>query len=208
MFVELKTFNFNTFLTVLKLKRNYLPDRNSGELLESNCGFYLCCTQKQFAMPNKPIDAYQFDLDKDRDKVADLPGLIEFPHTVGSAVIKPEDMGKVKGKSIAAMQEQTEVQMKQLYEQMQVLAKQAAQIKERVNVSIRIYQSKMSFEPVIGKQYYLYQKHDGSDVLSMVSQQEWGRSMPYERQLASVKLLSDHTWEVIEGELSDLKSSS
>jgi hypothetical protein len=31
----------------------------------------------------------------------------------------------------------------------------------------------------------------------MVASDEWGRSMPYERFVAEVKLLSDHTWEIL-----------
>ena len=29
-----------------------------------------------------------------KDKSADNPGLISFPHSIGSAVVKPEDKGK------------------------------------------------------------------------------------------------------------------
>jgi hypothetical protein len=32
----------------------------------------------------------------------------------------------------------------------------------------------------------------------MVGASEWGRSMPYERYVAEVKLLSDHTWEILD----------
>lgn len=150
---------------------------------------------------NKAINVDKIDLEKEKDKVADLPGLIEFAHNVGSAVIKPEDMGKVKGKAVAAMQEQTDAQMKQLYDQMKTLVTQANGIKERISISIRIYQSKMNFEPVIGHIYYVYNKKDGSDVLSMISPEEWGPSMPFASCLATVKLLADHTWEVVEGEI-------
>ncbi len=41
MFVVLKTLNFNTFLTVLKLKRNNLLKGATEELLESNLPNYL-----------------------------------------------------------------------------------------------------------------------------------------------------------------------
>jgi hypothetical protein len=79
--------------------------------------------------------------DRDRpDNVTDQPGLIPFPHHLGSAVIKPEDKGKIKGRAMAAMKEQTERQMSQLYDQMKVLAEQANRIKERVNISEKIYQ--------------------------------------------------------------------
>lgn len=99
---------------------------------------------------------------------------------------------------MAAMKEQTERQMNQLYDQMKVLAEQANRIKERVGISEKIYNAEINFEPVISHVYYLYRKTDDLHVLSMISPEEWGKDMPYKNYLATVKLLSDHTWEVIE----------
>jgi hypothetical protein len=136
--------------------------------------------------------------DRDRpDNVTDQPGLIPFPHHLGSAVIKPEDKGKIKGRAMAAMKEQTEQQMSQLYDQMKVLAEQANRIKERVNISEKIYNSEMNFEPVIGHIYHLYLKSDEVHILSMISPEEWGKEIPYQSYLVTVRLLSDHTWEVL-----------
>jgi len=137
----------------------------------------------------------------DPERVANNPGLINFPHHLGSAIIKPEDKGKIKGRAMAAMKEQTERQMAQLYDQMKVLADQANHIKDRVNISEKIYQSQINFEPVIGHNYYLYLKKDHEHVLSMIGPQEWGKDMPYKNYLATVKLLSDHTWDVVESNL-------
>jgi hypothetical protein len=132
----------------------------------------------------------------DPDKVAENPGLLPYPHTVGSAVIRPEDTGKMKGRAVMAMRQQTERQMSQLYRQMQLLADQANEIRKRVEVSERIYSAHMSFEPLIGHTYYLYERHDGSDLVSMVAPEEWGRSASFKRFVAKVFLLADHTWEV------------
>jgi hypothetical protein len=136
--------------------------------------------------------------DPDPLNISDNPGLINFPHHVGSAVIKPEDQGKIKGRAMSAMKEQTEKQMSQLYEQMKVLAQQANQIKERVKISERIYNSQISFEPIIGHIYFLYCRKDENYVLSMIGPDEWGKDLPYEAYLATVRLLSDHTWEVLD----------
>ena len=65
----------------------------------------------------------------DKDKVAELPGLLEYAHHVGSALIKPEDSGKIKSRALTAMREQTNMQVKNIYEQMQVLANQMNDIK-------------------------------------------------------------------------------
>ena len=130
------------------------------------------------------------------DKVAQNPGLLPYAHTAGGAVIKPDDMGKVKGRSMLAMRQQTDRQMNQLYEQMEVLARQAKLLADRKEISERIYDAAMGFEPIISETYYLYEKENGADLLSLVAPEEWGRSFKYSRFLAKVTLLADHTWEV------------
>lgn len=144
------------------------------------------------------IDIAKIDLEKEKDKVSETPGIIAFPHHVGGVAVRPEDKGKIKGRALSAMKEQTDQQMNQLYEQARVLAAQANAIKKRVEISERIYLAQMNFDPIIGHIYYVYEKKNGDDVLSMVAPQEWGRSIPFARFIAKVKLLSDHTWEVID----------
>jgi hypothetical protein len=84
----------------------------------------------------------KIDLDKMKEKTAQTPSLLPYAHTAGGAVIKPEDVGKIKGRAVSAMREQTEMQMSQLYEQMQLLAEQAKKIQQRVEISERIYSVK------------------------------------------------------------------
>ncbi|MFY0686819.1 MAG: DUF2452 domain-containing protein [Cyclobacteriaceae bacterium] len=151
-------------------------------------------------MRGKKIDITKLDLEREREKITDIPGLIAFAHNVGSAIIKPEDKGRIKGNAIAAMHDQTDRQYRQLFEQMQTLMEQAQYLKKRVDISERIYQSEMGFSPVMNKVYYLYHKKNKKDVLSMVSPDEWGKSFPYEAFIAEVKLMSDHTWELLKVE--------
>ncbi|GAB3509717.1 DUF2452 domain-containing protein [Emticicia fontis] len=132
----------------------------------------------------------------DKIKVADNPGLMEYAHTAGSAVIRPEDVGKVKGKAQLAMRQQTNEQLGKIYKQMELLAQQAKEIKNRIDISERIYDAAIGFEPIINHTYYLYEKKNGSDILSMVAPSEWGRSFPFNQFLARVFLLADHTWKV------------
>jgi hypothetical protein len=146
------------------------------------------------------IDISKIDLEKEKDKITDYPGLIEYAHTVGSAIVKPEDKGRIKGTAIAAMHDQTDRQFRQLFEQMQTLVQQADYLKKRVEMSERIYQATMGFQPVINHTYYLYQRKDHTDVLSMVSPTEWGKSFPFEAFEAEVRLLADHTWEIVEAQ--------
>jgi len=133
----------------------------------------------------------------DKDKVAELPGLLEYAHHVGSALIKPEDRGKIKSKSLTAMREQTNMQVKNIYEQMQVLANQMNDIKSRIEISEEIYNTEMRFEPMPGLIYHLYRKEDGNTALSIIGPDEWGKSSRFNEFISSVKLLADHTWEIL-----------
>jgi len=132
----------------------------------------------------------------DSDLYAENPGLMPYAHTVGAPAFRPINIDKTKHYALSAMEEQTNAQLSQLYEQAELLAKQAKKIKERAEISLKIYASKMSFKPVIGKTYYLYQRKNEEYVLSMVAPTEWGRSIPFERFVSACKLLSDHTWDI------------
>lgn len=132
----------------------------------------------------------------DKDKVAENPHLLPYAHTVGGAVIKPTDRGKIKGRAVEAMYEQTDRQIAQIREQVELLVTQAKAIHQRVAVSEEIYQSEMNFEPLPGHTYHLYRRANGRSVLSMIGPDEWGRSMPMEF-VATARLLADHTWDVL-----------
>ena len=134
----------------------------------------------------------------DKDKITENPGTLPYAHTVGGAVIEPSKKGVIKNKSIAAMEQQTNRQLKQLYDQMKVLAEQAKALQNRAEISRQIYESEMGFEPVIGHTYHLYiRKSEGKYVLSMIGPDEWGKSKPYD-YVSKVSLLADHTWEILE----------
>lgn len=133
-----------------------------------------------------------------------LPEVVEpntsaltYGYDRGGAVIRPEDEGKHKGLAVRAMEEQTRMHMDQIYEQMRLLAEQAQNIQRRRELSERIYLATMRFEPLIGRIYYLYNNND-KDVLSLIAPHEWGRSRGYDTYLAKLRLLADHTWEVLD----------
>ncbi len=132
----------------------------------------------------------------DPDKVAENPHLLPYAHTVGGSVIRPIDKGRVKGLAVEAMYDQTEMQLDQIREQINLLAVQAKKIKDRVHISEDIYLAEMNFKPLIGHTYHLYKKKDEKNVLSMIAPTEWGRKKPYEF-VATVKLLADHTWDIL-----------
>lgn len=145
------------------------------------------------------IDISRIDLDKMKEMTTDTPGILPYAHNSGGALIKPEDKGKITGRALAAMESQTDMQMSQIYQQMQLLADQAKSIQNRVEISQRIYEATISFEPLINHIYYLYHKDSGEDVLSLVAPEEWGRKNK-PKFIAEVKLLADHTWDILRKE--------
>ena len=132
----------------------------------------------------------------DKDKIAENPHLLPYAHTVGGAVIKPIDKGRVKGLAVSAMYDQTEMQLSQIREQVELLAQQAELVHRRVKISEQIYLAEMSFKPLISHTYHLYRRKNGKEVLSMVAPEQWGKSMPFEEFVATVTLLADHTWDI------------
>ena len=133
----------------------------------------------------------------DTDKVTEFPGTLPYAHHVGSAAIRPEDTGKLKSRALSAMREQTTRQLLQIRKQAELLAAQASEIRQRIAISEKIYQAKLPFEPFVGNDYHLYEQ-DGLYRMMLIGPGEWGRSKKESLQfIASVRLLSDHTWEVL-----------
>lgn len=134
----------------------------------------------------------------DPDKITENPHSLEYPHHAGSALVKPEDKGKIKGQALSAMEHQTDMQLRQIYEQMQLLADQAKKLNDRKAVSEKIYQAEMRFQPLINHIYHLYQKEDTTYLLSLIGPTQWGRSGKSFTFVATVLLLADHTWDILE----------
>ena len=133
----------------------------------------------------------------DPDKITENPHSLEYPHHAGSAIVRPEDQGKMKGRALSAMEHQTDMQLSQIYEQMQLLAEQAKKLQDRKTISEFIYTAEMRFEPLINHVYHLYRKEDNSYLLSLIAPDQWGRSKRSFDWIASVRLLADHTWDIL-----------
>lgn len=121
--------------------------------------------------------------------------VLPYSASVAGALIKPNEEGMIRHKALTAMEEQTNMQLEQIRKQIELLALQAQEIQKRKELSMLIYNAKLNFSPIIGQIYYVYEKADGSHILSLISPKEWGGgSGPYRRFVAGVKLLADHTW--------------
>ena len=147
---------------------------------------YLSVTQKGFTTEQKPYintEIYHKQL-----------SVMPYSTSVSGAVIKPTEEGVIRHKALSAMEEQTNMQLDQIRKQIELLALQAQEIQMRKELSMIIYNAKLSFTPVIGNLYYLYEKQDETHIVSMISPKEWGGNGPFKKLVAQVKLLADHTW--------------
>lgn len=142
--------------------------------------------------------AEEFENPIDPDKITENPHSLEYGHNLGSAVVKPEDQGKLKGRALSAMEHQTDMQLDQIYQQMQLLADQAKKLNDRKQISNFIYGAEMRFEPLINHIYHLYEKEDKSFLLSLIGPNQWGRSKQSFEFVATVRLLADHTWDILD----------
>lgn len=125
--------------------------------------------------------------------------ILPYAASASSVAIRPTKEGMIKHKALSAMEEQTNMQLQQIRQQIELLAKQAAALQQRKELSLKIYESKLTFKPQIGQTYHLYQRKDDSFLLSMVAPTEWGGAGPFKAFVSSVKLLADHTWVEVDG---------
>jgi hypothetical protein len=133
---------------------------------------------------------------KDENNLPLFPGLLPYGHTIGAPAFRPDEMGAVLSKSLSAMNEQIETQKAQILQQVELLKRQYTELEERRVISLIIYQSEMRFAPVIGQIYYLYARENETTFISLIEPDSWHRQRL--KYIASVKLLSDMTWFVIE----------
>lgn len=70
------------------------------------------------------------------------------------------------------------------------LLEKAEKLYEEYNISIMVWESKISFEPIVGSKYHLYD-FNGVKTLSLISPNEWNRS---EQFIDSFILNHDNKW--------------
>ena len=121
--------------------------------------------------------------------------VLPYSASVSGAVIRPTEQGVIRHHALSAMEEQTNMQLTQIRQQIELLAIQAKEIQKRKELSMIIYEATLNFAPVIGQRYFLYEASEGKHLVSMVGPKEWGRKgIPFKSFVAEVKLLADHTW--------------
>lgn len=122
--------------------------------------------------------------------------LSPIPLHIGSPIIKAEDKNKIRANAVEAMHHYAHQEMEMLRKQADLIMQQVRDIENRLKISEHIYQSEMRFTPVIGQMYHLYE-HEAHFKLSLIGPDEWGSGKQPGKFLASVKLLGDHSWDII-----------
>lgn len=120
--------------------------------------------------------------------------VLPYASSVGSVAIRPTKEGVIKHKALSAMEEQTNMQLDQIRQQIELLAKQAQEISKRKELSLMIFEATIRFKPQIGHTYHLYENRDNTHMLSLIGPREWGANGPFKQFISSVRLLADHTW--------------
>jgi len=192
-----------------------LPDRMLGDKIllthSDNLNMDLCVykgtetmlTVKHSLLPNGHLQVEQHGYTPDGASYTNKQvyhrqmNVLPFAASASGVAIKPTNEGMMKHKALLAMEEQTNMHLTQIKEQIELLARQAQEIHERKELAYLIYAAKLSFKPEIGQVYFLYEKEFDSYVLSMISPDEWGASMPFNRFIAAVRKLADHTWKKV-----------
>ena len=179
--IEAEISNASTIKTLF-FKEDILVLDVTNEILANG---YMKVTHKGFdnAAPFVNIEIYHKQM-----------SVLPYASSAGSVAIRPTKEGMIKHKALSAMEEQTNMQLDQIKQQIELLARQAQDISKRKELSLMIYEAILRFKPQIGHTYHLFEKKDGTHILSLVSPKEWGGNGPFKQLLASVKLLSDHTW--------------
>ena len=109
--------------------------------------------------------------------------LRSYPTTVGAPSFNLPDMTKIKSQSAKKMHEVFDRERLELLEK-------AEKLYEEYNTSMMVWESKISFEPIIGGKYHLYD-FDGEKTLSLIAPNEWNKSNQF---IASFVLNYDNKW--------------
>lgn len=119
---------------------------------------------------------------KKPDNVADTPSLLPYASNVGAPVIRPDNIDNWKLKGVNKVNKHLETKFNELKEEYLKLV-------EEYKWNELVYQSKFSFEPIIGQTYYLYIGDDRNLFLSLILPDEWNKEY-----IGSFKLDSQQKW--------------
>ena len=111
-------------------------------------------------MPKKP-DNVKFNEELQSYDASITP----YPTNLGAPRIEIDDISNWKNKTLSKVNHQLEANFEALKKEYQSLMNQYEDNK-------LIFEAKFSFEPIVGKDYYLYKKKDNSTFLSILKPEE------------------------------------
>ena len=111
-----------------------------------------------------------------------ISSVLPYATSVGGPVIKLDDVAFFKEKGTNRVQKTFSAKYQELVDQYNELI-------DEVKLNELIYNSKFSFEPVIGEIYHLYVRNNGQYFLSLIKPSEWNMT-----HVVSVRLNSEHKW--------------
>ena len=120
------------------------------------------------------------------DNVADNPGLLPYGSNIGAPSITMTDIQSWKEPRVLELN-------KQFQDRFEDLKKEYQKLVEEYHWNDLVYQSKFSFEPVIGKIYHLYSGNDGKTFLSLIEPNQWDKI-----HIGSFRYTYDNKWIKIE----------
>lgn len=118
---------------------------------------------------------------KKPDQVVDNPGIMPYTTNVGAPAIQKDNIDLWKQQSISKVNHQFKTRYEELKQQYQ-------QLVDEYNWNELVYNSKYSFEPIVGEIYYLY-CIDENNFLSLIAPHEWDK--PF---IGAFALDSNHKW--------------
>jgi hypothetical protein len=117
--------------------------------------------------------------------------ILPYATNVGAPVIRMDDLVSWKSRGISNVNKEFENKFNELRTQYQNLM-------EEYEWNELVYNSKFSFEPVIGEIYHLYRDAAGMNFLSLIGPQEWNRE-----HIGTFKLNSDKKWILLDAKNPD-----
>jgi hypothetical protein len=108
--------------------------------------------------------------------------LLPYGTSVSAPAIVLDDVGAFKQRGVNKVQKTFSAKYQELIDEYHHLV-------DEVRLNEFIYNSRYSFEPVIGETYHLYEDKFGKYFLSLISPSEWNK-----KHVVSVRLNSEHKW--------------
>ena len=119
---------------------------------------------------------------KKPDNVAENPGLLPYGSNLGAPSIKPNDISIWKQKGVLKVNREFETRFEELkFEYLKLI--------DEFRWNDLVYNSKYSFEPIIGETYHLYENSKEEMFLSMIQPTEWNQ-----KHIGSFQLDSKNKW--------------